>query len=466
MVQCPQARRKRLLTVVNAFLRLRVSLVASRGAQGGTTMNPHHAAIPITSSHERYHEADTRLYGRWLLLARILWLVLVIPSLGFYVISLLANVQQLQQPLSPNDFQGSGIVILGFILAVVITVIWCGIGFLIFWRKSDDRLALLAAFFLVMYYITSPGNPSLSALASAYPLLTLPFTLFSFLGQASLGVFLLLFPNGRLIPRWTGLLLPFYILYTFFSTFPSSTSPFETSNWPGWLNLLVVLGLYVPIILAQIYRYRHVSTPVQRQQTKWVIFGVTIALGVIVGLIFIGFLIPSLLNTLFWNEVWIIIFPTASLLIPVSIGFSIMRYRLYEIDRLINRTLVYGTLTVLLALVYVGLVIGLQSLAHLFTGQVGQSPVIIVASTLAIAALFQPLRHRIQAIIDRRFYRRKYDAAKIVEAFSATLRNEVDLSQLREHLLNVVQDTMQPAHMSLWLRDPAIKPPHPDRKQP
>jgi hypothetical protein len=197
-----------------------------------------------------------------------------------------------------------------------------------------------------------------------------------------------------------------------------------------------------------------------------VIFGVTIALGVIVGLIFIGFLIPSLLNTLFWNEVWIIIFPTASLLIPVSIGFSIMRYRLYDIDRLINRTLVYGTLTVLLALVYVGLVIGLQSLAHLFTGQVGQSPVIIVASTLAIAALFQPLRHRIQAIIDRRFYRRKYDAAKIVEAFSATLRNEVDLSQLREHLLNVVQDTMQPAHMSLWLRDPAIKPPHPDRKQP
>jgi len=119
---------------------------------------------------------------------------------------------------------------------------------------------------------------------------------------------------------------------------------------------------------------------------------------------------------------------------------------------LINRTLVYSTLTVLLALIYVGLVIGFGALVRLFTGQVSQSPVVIVASTLAIAALFQPLRHRIQAIIDRRFYRRKYDAAKIVVTFSATLRNEVDLSQLREHLLNVVQETMQPAHVSLWLR--------------
>jgi small basic protein len=106
-----------------------------------------------------------------------------------------------------------------------------------------------------------------------------------------------------------------------------------------------------------------------------------------------------------------------------------LRYRLWDIDVLINGTLVYGTLTVLLALIYVGLVIGLQALVRLFTGQVSQSPVVIVASTLAIAALFQPLRHRLQRIIDRRFYRSKYDAGKIVATFSATLRNEVDLDQ-------------------------------------
>jgi hypothetical protein len=130
------------------------------------------------------------------------------------------------------------------------------------------------------------------------------------------------------------------------------------------------------------------------------------------------------------------------LLIPVSITIAILRFRLREIDVIIRRTLVYSSLTVILVLLYFGLVIGLETLVRFFTGQVSQSPVIIVASTLVIAALFQPSRHRIQRIIDRRFYRSKYDAAKIVETFSASLRNELDLNQLREHLIRVVQDTM------------------------
>src|SRR5260370_333305 len=171
-----------------------------------------------------------------------------------------------------------------------------------------------------------------------------------------------------------------------------------------------------------------------------------------------GDLLNILLDTLPFY--FLILFPEATyflaaIIVPLAIAFSILRYRLWEIDLLINRTLVYGTLTGILALIYFGCVIGLQNLVRGLTGQAGQSPLIIVASTLAIAALFQPLRRRIQNIIDRRFYRRKYDAAKTLEAFSATLRQEGDLDQFRAQLLAVSQETRQPASVSLLLRPPA-----------
>jgi len=140
--------------------------------------------------------------------------------------------------------------------------------------------------------------------------------------------------------------------------------------------------------------------------------------------------------------------------VPFVFGTAILRYGLWDIDVLINRTLVYGTLTAILALVYFGLVVGLQFLFRELTSQVASSPLIIVGSTLAIAALFQPLRRRIQSAIDRRFYRRKYDAAKTLAHFSAILRDEVDLNRLSEQLVEVVEETMQPAHVSLWLRKP------------
>jgi hypothetical protein len=340
------------------------------------------------------------------------------------------------------------------ILLAANTSMWFAVGLVLFWRKSTDRAILLISLLLVLmplFFI--PGLPGALWHYGAW---WVPIDFLGILAGAML-IFLYTFPDGRFVPgftRWLALgwiavsLLPIPLLGIF-------------SPWNWWLSplyALVRIAFYGSLALALLYRYRRMSTPVQRQQIKWVVFASTIFIIEVIVVEFIVFLVPSYfpalgLLTQLYQHVKLIT-PLLSVLFPLSIGFALLRYRLYDIDIIINRTLVYGSLTGLLALVYFGLVIALQSVVHVLTGQVSQTPVVIVASTLAIAALFQPLRHRIQAIIDRRFYRRKYDAVKIVEAFSTTLRHEVDLSQLSEHLVTAVQETMQPTHVSLWLRPP------------
>jgi len=204
------------------------------------------------------------------------------------------------------------------------------------------------------------------------------------------------------------------------------------------------------MVWSQIYRFRRVSSPAQRQQTKWVVFGLTLGvagtfpLQLPVDLSLVGGDTPLTLLLLDAG------FSLSLLLIPLSIGVAVLRSHLFDIDLLINRTLVYGLLTALLVLVYFGGIVALQRVFVALTGE--KSTLAVVASTLAIAALFSPLRRGIQSFIDRRFYRRKYDARKTLEAFSAKLREETDLSALNGDLLGVVRDTMQPAHASLWLR--------------
>jgi hypothetical protein len=273
------------------------------------------------------------------------------------------------------------------------------------------------------------------------------------LAQVSVPTFFLLFPSGRFVPRWTRWGVLVFVLYFVWYIF-------LTNAYLGQLSgaiALVFAALLLGLVGLQIYRYRRVSLFRERQQTKWVVFGLTMALG--------GFALFLLIVNLFFRPdqlnlpvAWALIPTTVTysllLFIPISIAIAILRSRLYDIDTIINKALVYGLLTALLAAVYAGLIIGLESLVGLFSRQ-GAQPLVIVVSTLAIAALFQPLRHPLQQIIDRRFYRRKYDAARTLAAFSATLRSEVDLSQLSEQLVVVVQETMQPVYVSLWLRPPA-----------
>jgi hypothetical protein len=188
---------------------------------------------------------------------------------------------------------------------------------------------------------------------------------------------------------------------------------------------------------------------VERQQLKWFALAAILVASSLVG---------QLLGEALWN----LLIAATNTALYVAVGVAILRHRLYDIDLLINRALVYGSLTAMLALVYVGGVVGLQAAFRALSGQ--ESTLAVVASTLAIAALFGPLRRRVQGFVDRRFYRRKYDAAKTLAAFNARLRDETDLRALSDDLVGVAMGTVQPEHVSLWLRsDTASKPDPPSR---
>jgi hypothetical protein len=421
-------------------------------------MNVQHTPIAMTESRERHNYA--RVSGRWIVLARGVWLALVVFALVVFFSGLPIYLAQLQtlctetaceyQQLTYSQaelLKGMGLslaeyaaITLAFALASA--VVCLVVSTLIIWRRPDDRMAFIVALMLVMLcptmVIATPSDTSpWRVLDQCVTLLFLALFMLVFL----------LFPDGQFVPRWTRWLLVVLLVMqvpTFFPAVP--LLPNVAVSDPSWL--LTVSGM-ATVAGVQLYRYRRVSSPLQRQQTKWVVFGLAVPITVFVLVTVLG-LFPVLverspLPLLAYNEADF----TLSLVLPLSFGFAMLRSRLWEIDSIINRTLVYGTLTVLLTGVYVGLVIGLQALLR---GVISQdNGVAIVISTLAIVALFGPLRHRIQQFIDRRFYRRKYDAARVVAAFGSTLRNEVDLPTLSEHLVTVVQETMQPTHVSLWL---------------
>jgi hypothetical protein len=281
------------------------------------------------------------------------------------------------------------------------------------------------------------------------------------------GVMLLLvfvplyFPDGRLVsPRWRWL-VRLAVLFGVSEVVRSALSPGKMRD-SGIVNPLgiealrpvfdlfetLVFAVYFTLLFASaaslVVRFRR-SGSVERQQIKW------LALAALA--IPVWFLTNAPIQAVAPNLFLVIDSLVVSALIPLAAGIAILRYRLYDIDVIINRALVYASLTVTLALVYVGSVVSLQAALRALTVQ--ESTLAVVASTLAIAALFNPLRRRVQGFVDRRFYRRKYDAAKTLETFSGRLRDETDLGTLGDDLVGVVKETMQPAHVSLWLRTPS-----------
>jgi len=221
----------------------------------------------------------------------------------------------------------------------------------------------------------------------------------------------------------------------------------------SWTVEAVMFAL-IFVATASLFMRLHYSRGIERQQIKWITYAAVTGIS---GAILM-YTIAEATDVLWLKGFGFVLLTIGLVGIPISMGIAILRYRLFEIDLIINRTLVYGSLTATLALLYFGSVTALQSLFSLLTGQ--SNTLAIVASTLAIAALFIPLRKRIQSFIDRRFYRRKYDAAKTLEAFGSRLRDQTDLERISEDLGEVVDETMQPSHISLWLRFPSFSPPN------
>jgi hypothetical protein len=222
--------------------------------------------------------------------------------------------------------------------------------------------------------------------------------------------------------------------------------------------LLLFYGAIIGAEVLQLSRYWWVASPVARQQTKWIAFGLAVYVTTAAVLLAPVFFLPSLGHSgSFYQTIHTLVLIMVMLILPYTVASAILRYRLWDIDRLINRALVYGSLTALLGILYAGLLIGLEGLAGRLTKEASQ-PLVLVVSTLAIAAVVQPLRLRVQTIIDRRFYRRRYNAEKTLAAFGAALQSEVDLEQVRQRLLRVVEETMHPAQISLWLRQPEGHP--------
>jgi len=406
----------------------------------------------------RASPSATTLRGRWLLIARAAWVIIAVLALCIFIASIPGYVSNLLT-LGQADWMDApveapaGLVFVRDLVAVLGSIasalVCLALACVLFWRKSDDWMIIFVSLYLLLYGTVMAGPLEWAeAFYPGWPSLAIDVFRSPFFATPTIALFVL-FPDGRFVPRWTRWLILISI--------PVSVATLYLPLYyaEALLGMIVLGAMY-----AQIYRYHYVSTPTERQQTKWVLFGILLWL-LLVAMLSVPYSIELNLppgSPLPW---WTLVSSTGWWLtltiVPLSLSIAILRYRLYEIDILINRTLVYGALTVMLALVYFGGVATTQVILRTITGHEEQPQLAIVVSTLVIAVLFTPLRRRIQSFIDRSFYRRKYDARKTLEAFSAKLRDETDLDALSDDLVGVVRETMQPAHVSVWLRPEAQK---------
>jgi len=405
---------------------------------------------------------NTRLSGRALRLARWAWVALALTFGLLYLAGLPANISEhaadkilgdnfpdwsrdeINQSFAALGLKPETFAAVSQWVNLLLEPAYMLLGAFLFWRRSDDWLALLLAGILVSFLATD-------AVATAFGVNALTRRIDEATGTVVGGaalLLLLIFPDGRFVPRWTRW-VGAYMGLTQLARLVVGRTWYEA-------NGLVLVGpVLAMIVVSQIYRYFRWADPMQRQQIKWVVFGVAATMSPIVVYAAVQASLPAArqpgVTALAWQLVGVVPWAGFLILWPTGLIIAVLRYRLWDIDVIIRRTLIYSALTAVLGLAYFGSVLALENVLRGLTGQ-GQNALVVVLSTLAIAALFGPVRGRVQRGIDRRFYRRKYDAARTLAAFGTQVRDVVELEQLSGQLLGVVQETMQPASVGLWLR--------------
>jgi hypothetical protein len=354
---------------------------------------------------------------RWLAIGRGLWWLVTLVVVALNVASLPVAYSILQTECSQptciyqltadqiQQLQNFGLSLPSFAFLVtsiiaLVTAIYVIVAFILFQRQSAGWIGLLGAYTLVVFgTMTALDNAILIGLA--YPSLKIPVSFLDYLGHIFFTLFIIVFPDGRLNPRWSIWLVAAWAIFIVPSIF-FPRSFLDANNWFGWILILILAALIVSLIGVQYYRYHRYYGPVLRQQTKWVVFGLMVSLGGFVVLLFIGTLLPPpFRDNAIVNIFFQIIEYLLMLMIPLSFAISILRYKLWEIDLLINRTLVYVPLTAILGGLFSASVTMFQKIFVATTGQ--KSDAAIVMTTFVLVATFTPIRNRLQTAVDKRF---------------------------------------------------------------
>jgi hypothetical protein len=325
-------------------------------------------------------------------------------------------------------------------------LIGASLGLLLLWRKPDSLFSLFLAFVFISF---SAGDTFFSPVQGRIPALQLYTNFMGGAGWQFYFIVFFLFPDGKPVPGWTRWMVVGWLAMIGIELIVGNDFFFKYGNIANPIFTIMALSA----VISQVYRYFRRSDPVQRQQTRWVFLVMVLLIIDMVFDLLLGFKAPAgkdLGASLILALGFLLVFSLVISLFPLAVTVAIFRYRLWDIDLVIRRTLVYAVLTTLLGLVYFGLVTLIQGLFAGVSQQ--QSPLALVISTLVIAALFTPLRRRIQQIIDRRFFRQRYDAATTLDNFSQNLRSQVELPAIQQELADVVSETIQPASLSLWIR--------------